>query len=130
MLSVKKTDRDLCLQDLIPIVAPLGLQFRRVTGRYMLKGGAPLNLFRNTEPGKCKLLISVRLTDLKGRLCRHFVAFDGSVIYDKPLCAKVNRSWDRATKKSCDNVFLKLFPREEFLSWQIVRVFELVTTDI
>ena len=130
MLSVKKTDWDLCVQDLIPILAPLGVQFRRVTGRYMQKGGAPLNLFEKTKDKKCKLLIHVLLTDLKGRRWGHCVAFDGSVIYDKPLCARVNRSWDRATKTSCNNVFRRLFLKKDFFSWQITGVVELVTNNV
>ena len=130
MLAVKKANRDLCLRDLIPILAPLGIQFQRVTGCYLQKGGAPLNFFKKNKNKKCKLLINLRLTDLKGRRWGHCVAFDGSVVYDKPLCAKVNQSWDRATKKSCDSVFRSLFPKKDFFSWQITGVVELVTNNV
>ena len=46
--SVKKT-RDFCLLDLVPSLEPLGVQVKRVTDRYMRKGGGPLHLLKSTK---------------------------------------------------------------------------------
>ena len=92
MLSARRTDRDMCLKDLIPTIAPLGIWVRRVTGQYNRWGGVPLHLFTMTKNKNCILLIDLNLVDLKGRRCRHFVAFDGKNIYDHPMTAKVNQS--------------------------------------
>ena len=129
VLSVKMT-RDFCLLDLVPILEPLGIRVERVTSRYMRKGGGPLHLLQSTKKEKCKLLIQIQMVDLEGDVLRHCVAFDGRVIYDNPSDVTVNLTWDRETKDSCDRAFGKLFPREEFQRWQIIGVFELITTNI
>ena len=130
MLLVTKTGRDFCLLDLVPSLKPLGVRVKRVTSRYMRKGGGPLHLLQSTKKEKCKLLIQVQMVDLEGDVLRHCVAFDGRVIYDTPSDVQVNLTWDRETKDSCDRVFGKLFPEEEFQRWQIIGVFEVSTTNI
>ena len=77
---------------------------------------------------RCKLLINVLLWNKKDQLCKHYIAFDGRVVYDKPLSARVNLTWDRHSKKSCDQVFHKLFPSCKCNRWQIVGVFEVNIT--
>ena len=122
MLPVTLAGAQTNLKSLRPRLAPLGVSFKHVSSRYLRDGGAPLHLFRETA---CKLLIYLHLDDIKGRLCKHAVAFDGRVVHDQPLSAQVNLTWDRATTTSCNNVFKKLFPESEFRRCHIVNVFEL-----
>jgi hypothetical protein len=53
------------------------------------------------------------------------VAWDGSIIHDRPKSVQVNNSSDRANKSNCRAVFERLFHRKEYAKWQIVQVFEL-----
>ena len=122
MLSVKKTDRDFCLGDIVPILDLLGVRFELLTSRYMRKGGGPLHILQLTKNKKSNLLIQFLLLDLEGRRLKHCIGFDGRTIYDIPQIVQVNRFRDRFSKASCDRVFHELFPRREFRSWQINRV--------
>ena len=87
MLPVALAGAETNLKSLRPRLAPLGVSFEHVSSRYLREGGAPFHLFRETS---CKLLICLHLNDTKGRLCKHAVAFDGRVVHEKPLSAKVN----------------------------------------
>ena len=123
MLPVTLAGAQINLKNLRPHLAPLGVSFKYVSSRYLRDGGAPLHLFRETS---CKLLICLHLDNIKGRLCKHAVAFDGRVVHDQPLSAQVNLTWDRATTTSCNNVFRKLFPESKFRRGHIVNVFKLL----
>ena len=127
ILPVALAGGDVTPKNLRPRLAPLGVSFQHVSGRYLREGGAPYHLFKETA---CKLIICLDLDDTKGRLCKHAVAFDGRVVHDKPLSAQVNLTWDRASTTSSNNVFLGLFPKSEFRRWHIVRVFELLLVKI
>ena len=123
MLPVALAGGDMTMKNFRPRLAPLGVSFEHVSGRYLREGGAPFHLFKETA---CKLIIFLHLYDTKDRLCKHAVAFDGRVVHDKPLSAQVNLTWDRASTKSSNDVFQKLFPESEFWRWNIVNVFELL----
>ena len=123
MLPVVLSGAEINLKNLRPCLAPLGVSFEHVSGRYLREGGAPFHLFKETA---CKLIIFLHLYDTKDRLCKHAVAFDGRVVHDKPLSAQVNLTWDRASTEASNNVFKKLFPESEFRRWNIVNVFELL----
>ena len=76
---------------------------------------------------KCRLVISVRLYDLKKPTwyAPHCVAWDGKTIHDRPLCVKVNNTSDR-TETNSKTVFERLFHKKKYSRWQIVHVYELV----
>ena len=126
MLSVKKPDRDFCLGDIVPILDPLSVRIELVTSRYMRKGGRPLHILQSTKTKTCNLLIQFQMVDLEGRRLKHCVGFDGRTIYDIPQIVQVNRFRDHFSKTSCGGVFHELFPRRDYRSWQILRVWELV----
>ena len=56
----------------------------------------------------------------------HFVAWDGEMVYDTPYNNIIDRQKDLASKEASKMVFGKLYPKTEFLSWQITAVYELV----
>ena len=97
MLPVARADAAICPKNLRPCLAPLGVSFEHVSSRYLREGGALFHLFRETE---CKLLVCLELGDTKVQLCKHAVAFDGRVVHDRPLSAKVNLTWDRVSTTS------------------------------
>ena len=51
--------------------------------------------------------------------------FQSLYVFDRPKNAEVNRTSDRSSKKSCNAVFERLYPKNQFLSWQITNVYEL-----
>ena len=94
----------------------------RVNGKYLRKGGAPYHIVQE----RCyKLMINIRLTNTKGCVMSHFVAWDGKNIIDQPFMSRVNETFDRNDPKMSKKAFGKLYPKVDFLSWQITGVFEL-----
>ena len=104
-------------------LAKHGVALQRVSGDYIKKGGAPLHLLQIQK--QYRIVIHIRLVTLKNEVAHHFVAWDGSTVFDRPMSAKVNKSSDRSNKKSCNAVFERLYPKNQFLSWQITNVYEL-----
>ena len=76
---------------------------------------------------RCKIVIRLKLTNLKKEEMIHFVAWDGEKVYDKPNDLIINREKDLASKKASTLAFGKLYPKTEFFSWQITSVYQLVT---
>ena len=70
-------------------------------------------------------MISIKLTNLKGKEMSHLVAWGGKVITDSPLNCVVNETYDRTNSEKSRLAFLKLYPLTEFKSWQIKFVYEL-----
>ena len=58
----------------------------------------------------------------------HFVAWDGEMVHDKPYNNIIDRKKDLASKEANKMAFEKLYPKTEFLSWQITAVYQLVQT--
>ena len=72
------------------LYAPLdkhGLSLERVSRKYNRKGSYPHHLLQETD---YNLIVHIRLTDLKGEVMSHFVAWNGKVIIDHPKYSKVN----------------------------------------
>ena len=78
-----------------PVLDIHDLEFKRDTGTYNEKGGAPFHLLKEQE---CKLVINLALINKKGERMSHFVALDGKVITDFPEKVMVNKSTNRATQ--------------------------------
>ena len=100
----------------------LGLELANL--KYMKTGGASFYLFQET---RCKIVIRLKLTNLKKEEMIHFVAWDGEKVYDKPYDIIIDREKDLATKKASTLAFGKLYPKTEFFSWQITAVYQLVS---
>ena len=76
----------------------------------------------------CRLIIVVQLWDLKfpKMSCRHCVAWDGSIVHDRPYSVGVNNSSDRDNSANSRAVFERLFYRTVYYRWQITNIYELV----
>ena len=78
------------------------------------------------ERGPRKLIIGLRLFDLEEPTlyASHLVAWDGSVIHERPKKLRVNNTTDRLEKNSVD-LFNRLYHPTQFKRWQITSVYEL-----
>lgn len=89
------------------------------------------NLLQVKAESKRMLLIGLHLFAHSSRSVQctnhasHFVAWDGSIIHDRPDSIRVNNSSDRTLRHSKE-VFERLYPKSQFSRWKIVSVFELV----
>ena len=97
------------------------MYLERVTHEYNKRGGHPYHLFKEHE---CKLIVLVKLTNTKKQCMNHCIAWDGITVHDHPFSIKVNNTYDRR-KHLAKNVFKKLYPKNQFHSWQITNVFRL-----
>ena len=88
-----------------------GISLERVIGKYNQKEGAPCHLLKEKD---YKLIINIRLTDLKGNVLSHFLAWNGKVIIDHPNSSKENDTTDRTNSEKSRLAFTKLFPRHPF----------------
>ena len=121
--SSMPSEGDTSINDANRGLAKHGMTLKRVSGYYIKKGGAPLHLLQIQE--QCRIVIRIKLVTLENEVANHFVAWDGSTVFDRPKNAEVNRTSDRSSKKSCNAVFDWLYPKNQFLSWQITNVYEL-----
>jgi len=121
--SSMPSEGDTSINDANRGLAKHGMTLKRVSGYYIKKGGAPLHLLQIQE--QCRIVICIKLVTLENEVANHFVAWDGSTVFDRPKSAKVNRTSDRSSKKSCNAVFERLYPKNRFLLWQITNVYEL-----
>ena len=103
------------------VLAKHGMKLERVTDKYRKKGGMEYFLLQEKE---CSLIINVKLANHEGDYWRHFVGWDGKVIYDSSEDCKVNVKSDR-TPEGSKAVFERLFCKEEFSSHSVASVFEL-----
>ena len=122
LASSMPVEGDTSIWDITKALASHGLMLERVSGKYILKGGAPFHLLQEHD---CRLVIHIKLTNLKSETWSHFVGWDGSVIYDRPFTSKVNNTRDRTNPEASKMAFAKLYPKAEFSSWQITSVFKL-----
>ena len=98
-----------------------------VNATHRFQGGCrAYNLLQIRE--HCRLIIVVQLWDLKfpKMSCRHCVAWDGSIVHDRPFSVGVNNSSDRDNSANSRAVFERLFHRTVYSRWQITNVYELV----
>jgi hypothetical protein len=80
MVTAMPAEGETSVADLANALTAHGLPLVPVSGEYIKKGGAPFHLLQERQ---CKLVISLRLTDLDGDAMSHFVAFDGECIHDR-----------------------------------------------
>ena len=73
----------------------------------------------------CKLIVNMRLTDLKGNIISHFLAWNGKVVIVHPNSSKVNDTTDRKNPEKSKLAFSKLFPGRMCSSWRITSVYQL-----
>ena len=69
------------------VLAKYGMKLECVNDEYRKKGGMEFCLLHEKE---CSLVVNFKLTNHEGDCWRHFVAWDGNVIYDYPKNCKVN----------------------------------------
>ena len=72
---------DTTIGDIKDALAEYSLMLEQVNKNFIRKGGAAYYLLQERE---CRLIISIRLTNLEGVAMSHFVAWDGEIIFDKP----------------------------------------------
>ena len=94
--------------------------------RHFMMGCRAYNLLRFSYP--CRFVIVVKLLDLKrpNWFTHHTVAWDGSIVYDRPKSVRVNDTKDRATSASSKAVFERLFHKNHYHRWQIENIYKLV----
>ena len=97
------------------------LVLTRVAQKYQQPGGYPYHLFKEHD---CHLILRIKLTNRKKESVHHFVAWDGSTIYDHPYMSKVNQTTDRRTPESSKKVFTKMYSKEGF-TCQITNIYSL-----
>ena len=103
------------------VLAKHGMKLERITDEYRKKGGMKFFLLQEKE---CSLIINVKLANHEGHCWRHFIAWDGNVVYYSPKDCKVNGNSDRTPEGSMA-VFERLFCEEEFSSHSVASVFKL-----
>ena len=118
-------DGDTSIEDIRGALQEHGLVLEVVNIKYMKKGGASFYLFEETN---CRLIIRLKLTNLRNETMFHFVAWDGEVVYDKPYDNIIDREIDLASKEASTMAFGRLYPKTEFISWQITSVYSVVHT--
>ena len=94
--------------------------------RHFMMGCRAYNLLQWRYP--CRFVIVIKLLDLKhpNWFSHHTVAWDGSIVYDRPKSVRVNDTKDRATSASCKAVFERLFHKNHYHRWQIENIYKLV----
>ena len=103
------------------VLAKHGMKLERVHDEYRKKGGMEFCLLQEKE---CSLIIDIKLANHEGDYWRHFVAWDGNVIYEYPKNCKVNHNSNRTIEGS-KAVFEKLFWKDKFLSHSVTSVSKL-----
>ena len=114
---------DTSIMDIESALRECGLKLELKNNMYIKKGGAAYHLLHEKN---CRLIIRIKLVNLKGQNMTHFVAWDGKTVYDNPYNLDVDSDKDRETKHASKMAFGGLYPRTEFLSWQITAVFKLI----
>ena len=114
---------DTSIMDIESALRECGLKLELKNNMYIKKGGAAYHLFHEND---CRLIIRIKLVNLNGQKMTHFVAWDGKTVYDNPYNLDVDSDKDRETKHASKMAFGGLYPRTEFLSWQITAVFKLI----
>ena len=124
LLSAMPKFGDTRIADVMIPLARHGLRLERVTQKYNHRGGFPYHLLKEHD---CSLIINLKLTNTKEETVSHFVAWDGSIIYDHPYMSKVNNTTDRNTAEGSKNVFKKMYSKEGFCNYQVTNVYSLVS---
>ena len=96
-----------------------------VNKTYIKRGGAAFYLFMETS---CRLIVRLRLINVKQEIMYHFVAWDGKTVYDSPNDIVIDREKDLTSGQVSKMAFGKLYPKTEFFSWQITAVYRLSQT--
>ena len=122
LYAVMPKERDASPNDLKDTLSRLGLCLKRVTGEYKKVDCLPSYLLLKEE--KCKLVIHVNLTDADGNAISHFIAWDGTTVFDHPYNLRINKTTDRMNESNSQQAFEKLFTRS-YLAWNITSVFRL-----
>ena len=122
LYAVMPKERDTSPNDLKDALSCLGLCLKRVTREYKKVDCLPSYLLLKEE--KCKLVIHVNLTDADGNAISHFIAWDGTTVFDHPFNLRINKTTDRMSESNSQQAFEKLFTRS-YLAWNITSVFRL-----
>jgi hypothetical protein len=122
LLSAMPDEGDMKSSQASNALAGHGMWLERVGKNYNKKGGYHYHLLQEY---KCNLIIHIKLTNTRKQNMFHCVSWDGKTIHDQPQSIKVNDTYDRRNPHLAKNVFNKLYPKDQFLSWQITNVFQL-----
>jgi hypothetical protein len=127
MSSSMPTEGDTSVKNIGCALKGSRLMLKQVNSRFLKSGGAPYNLFQESN---CRIIIRIKLTDRMGLIMWHFVAWDGDVVFDAPYSNKINMRRDRASPVASKLAFGRLYPKTEFKNWQITAVYELIDLEV
>ena len=99
-----------------------GLSLELGNRDYIKEGNASFSLLQKRD---CKLVVQIKLTNLKGNLMSHLVTWDGNVITDSPHKYVANITYNRTNSKKSKRAFLKLYPSNQFKKWKITSMYNL-----
>ena len=122
MLSAMPRSGDTSIASINDALEPFNMDLVPVTHLYNQPGGLPYHILQKQI---CKLVIRIKLSNLKNQTVYHSVGWDGSVIHDHPKMCIVNRTTDRRYWDDSKAVFDRLYPRKYFMGWQIATVYRL-----
>ena len=124
LMSIVPSEGDTTIKAANGALKKHGMSIKRVNKEFF-NGNRAHNILK--ERGPRKLIIGLRLFDLKDPklYASHLVAWDGSVIHERPKKLRVNNTSDRLETNSID-VFNRLYHPRDYRCWQITSVYELV----
>ena len=126
MLSVMPRSGDTSIASINDALEPFNMDLVPVTHLYNQPGGLPYHILQQQH---CKLVIRIKLSNLKNQTVYHSVGWDGSIIHDHPKMCIVNRTKDRRYWDDSNAVFDRLYPKKFFMGWQIATVYRLRLID-
>ena len=124
LMSIVPSEGDTTIEAARGALKKYGISLNGVNKEFC-NGNRAHNILK--ERGPRKLIIGLRLFDLKDTklYASHLVAWDGSVIHERPKKLRVNNTSDRLETNSID-VFNRLYHPRNYRCWQITSVYELV----
>ena len=124
LMSIVPSEGDTPIEAARGALKKYGMSLNGVSKEFF-NGNRAHNILK--ERGPRKLIIGLRLFDLKDTklYASHLVAWDGSVIHERPKKLRVNNTSDRLETNSID-VFNRLYHPRNYRCWQITSVYELV----
>ena len=127
LMSIMPSEGDTTIEAAEGALKKYGLSIKGVNKEFF-DGNRAHNILK--ERGPRKLIIGLRLFDLKEPTlyASHLVAWDGSIIHERPKKLRVNNTTDRLEKNSVD-LFKRLYHPTQFSRWQITSVYELHLED-
>jgi len=118
-------DRDTSIYYANQALAHHGYQLQRTLGD-PVRGGLEYNLLQLRD---CRKVLCVQLKNYEGQCAYHCIAWDGNTLWDRPDAVRVNNTTGRASRKSVNDVFERLFHPRYFAEYSVLQVYDLIEDD-